>query len=93
MKCSNRDVAAASPRACAAAATPFVFGRGGEGCAALRDAGIEVKVAGGITAGIAAPAAIGVAVSGRRYAASAAFVIGRASDRHPIDWAALAGSG
>ena len=46
---------------------PFVFGRGGEECDALRAAGIEVEVIPGITAGIAAPAAIGIPVTDRRY--------------------------
>ena len=35
---------------------PFVFGRGGEECDALREAGIGVEVISGLTAGIAAPA-------------------------------------
>ena len=73
---------------------PFVFGRGGEECAALRAAGLAVEVVSGITAGIAAPAAIGVPVTDRRYAPGVAFVTGHASDSgHPIDWAALARSG
>ena len=39
---------------------PFVFGRGAEECDALREAGIAVDVIGGLTAGIAGPAAMGV---------------------------------
>ena len=73
---------------------PFVFGRGGEECAALREAGVAVEVVSGITAGIAAPAAIGVPVTDRRFAPGVAFVTGHDSDSgQPIDWAALARSG
>ncbi len=73
---------------------PFVFGRGGEESAALQAAGIAVEVVSGITAGIAAPAAIGIPVTDRRYAPGVAFVTGHASDSgRPIDWAALARSG
>jgi uroporphyrin-III C-methyltransferase len=73
---------------------PFVFGRGGEECDALREAGLSVEVVSGITAGIAAPAAIGVPVTDRRCAPGVAFVTGHASDSgQPVDWAALARSG
>jgi uroporphyrin-III C-methyltransferase len=76
---------------------PFVFGRGGEECQALREAGIEVEVVPGITAGIAAPAAIGIPVTDRRHAPGVAFITGHrredaAGDDGP-DWAALARSG
>jgi len=71
---------------------PFVFGRGGEERDALRAAGIEVEVVNGITAGIAAPAAIGVPVTDRRYTQGAALVTGHGSEHEP-DWAALARSG
>ena len=73
---------------------PFVFGRGGEELAALRAAGVAVEVIPGVTAGIAAPAAIGVAVTDRRYASGVAFVTGHTSDDgNPLDWPALARSG
>jgi uroporphyrin-III C-methyltransferase len=72
---------------------PFVFGRGGEECAALREAGMTVEVVSGITSGIAAPAAIGVPVTDRRFAPGVAFVTGHVSGSGlPIDWASLARS-
>jgi uroporphyrin-III C-methyltransferase len=73
---------------------PFVFGRGGEECDALRAAGLEVEVINGLTAGIAGPAALGIPVTDRRCAAGVALVTGHEQDggRGP-DWAALARSG
>ncbi len=71
---------------------PFVFGRGGEECAALRAAGIDVEVINGLTAGIAAPAAIGIPVTDRRFTQGVALVTGHGSGHEP-DWAALARSG
>lgn len=73
---------------------PFVFGRGGEECDALREAGLEVEVVSGLTAGIAAPAAVGIPVTDRRHAPGVAFVTGHCQDggRGP-DWSALARSG
>src|SRR5690349_9477145 len=41
---------------------PFIFGRGGEECAALVVEGIECEVVNGVTAGIAASAALGIPV-------------------------------
>ncbi len=73
---------------------PFVFGRGGEECDALRAAGIEPQVIGGLTAGIAAAAAIGVPVTDRRHAQGVALVTGHARDGgNAPNWAALARSG
>ena len=73
---------------------PFVFGRGGEELDALRAASIAVEVIPGITAGIAAPSAIGVPVTDRRYARGVAFVTGHAKDDgDEPDWHALARSG
>jgi uroporphyrin-III C-methyltransferase len=70
---------------------PFVFGRGGEEVDALHAAGLAVEVVPGITAGIAAPAAVGVPVTDRRHAAGVVLVTGHAQEggRAP-DWAALA---
>ena len=73
---------------------PFVFGRGGEECDALREAGIEVSVLSGLTAGIAGPAAIGLPVTDRRHAQGVALVTGHARDGGTApDWPALVRSG
>lgn len=73
---------------------PFVFGRGGEECDALREAGLEVEVISGLTAGIAGPAAIGLPVTDRRHAPGVALVTGHTKDGGAgPDWAALARSG
>jgi uroporphyrin-III C-methyltransferase len=68
---------------------PFVFGRGGEELRALADAGIEVEVIPGITAGIAAPAALGIPVTHRDFAHGVTFVTGHGAE---VDWSALARS-
>jgi uroporphyrin-III C-methyltransferase len=73
---------------------PFVFGRGGEECDALREAGIEVEVVNGLTAGLAAPTSIGIPVTDRRHTHGVAFVTGHTSQAGAgPDWAALARSG
>ena len=73
---------------------PFVFGRGGEECDALRTAGIEVEVISGLSAGLAGPASIGVPVTDRRHTRGVALVTGHAGeDGDEPDWGALARSG
>ena len=76
---------------------PFVFGRGGEECEALADAGILFEVVPGVTAGIGAPAYAGIPLTHRDVTTSVAFVTGH---EHPgketseIDWERLSlGSG
>jgi uroporphyrin-III C-methyltransferase len=73
---------------------PFVFGRGGEEVDALQEAGIDVEVVSGLTAGIAGPAAIGIPVTDRRHAPGVVLITGHAQPggAQP-DWAALAHSG
>ncbi len=73
---------------------PFVFGRGGEECDALRAAGLQVEVISGLTAGMAAPAAIGVPVTDRRHTRGVIFVTGHTGEAGgEPDWPALARCG
>jgi uroporphyrin-III C-methyltransferase len=72
---------------------PFVFGRGGEEVDALRAAGIEVEVVSGLSAGLAAPASMGVPVTDRRCTPGVALVTGHNGEAGVApDWAALAQS-
>jgi uroporphyrin-III C-methyltransferase len=72
---------------------PFVFGRGGEELAALRAAGIAAEVVPGVTAGIAAPVALGVPITHRGLARGAILVTGHAADGEAPNWERLAGCG
>jgi uroporphyrin-III C-methyltransferase len=67
---------------------PMVFGRGGEECEALRAAGVHFEVVNGITSGLAAATAAGIALTHREHGHGAIFVTGTAND-----WAALAATG
>lgn len=72
---------------------PFVFGRGGEECEALRAVGIPCEVVPGVSSAIAAPAYAGIPVSHRGVAASFAVVTGHEDPEKGetrIDWRALA---
>ena len=74
---------------------PFIFGRGGEEVEHLREAGIEVQVVNGITAGLAAVTALGVPLTHRDHAQGVVFVTGHAKTGHaaaerPTDWRQLA---
>ncbi|MDX1989592.1 MAG: uroporphyrinogen-III C-methyltransferase [Candidatus Obscuribacter sp.] len=55
---------------------PFVFGRGGEELMTLRENGIDCCVVSGVTAGIAAAAAVDIPVTHRGLATSATFLTG-----------------
>ena len=72
---------------------PFVFGRGGEEIEALEAAGVAIEVVSGITAGIAAPAALGIPVTHRDVARGVTFLTGHARDGAEPNWQALRASG
>lgn len=70
---------------------PFIFGRGGEECLALRAAGVPYEVVPGITSGSAAATYAGVPLTYRAVSQSVLFVTGHsASPEKPINWPALA---
>ena len=72
---------------------PFVFGRGGEEMLALTQAGIEVEVIPGITAGLGVPAALGIPVTHRQIARGVVFLTGHTEDGSEPNWDALARCG
>lgn len=70
---------------------PFIFGRGGEEVEHLREAGIDVTVVNGITAGLAAVTSLGVPLTHREHAHGVVFVTGHAKPGDAgTDWHALA---
>jgi len=76
---------------------PFIFGRGGEECEALVEAGISYEIVPGVTAGIGAAAFAGIPLTHRSVTTSVAFVTGhehQEKDDTEIDWERLSlGSG
>ena len=74
---------------------PFMFGRGGAECDALRSAGIAVEGVPGITSGVAAPLSPQIPVTDRRHAPGVAFATGPTASPggQAPEWAALARSG
>jgi len=71
---------------------PLLFGRGGEEAEFLRHHGIEVEVVNGISSGLAAAQALGVALTHRRHCHGVTFVTAHTRDDGDPDWAALVGS-
>lgn len=71
---------------------PYVFGRGGEEAEHLADLGIPFEVVPGVTSGLGATAAAGIAVTHRDAASAVAFVTGHADPTNVgrLDWPALA---
>jgi len=77
------------------AGDPFLFARGAEEAAALTEAGIPWRVVPGISAGLAAPAAAGIALTRRGVTGAVTFLAGHdeTGGLPPHDWAALARAG
>jgi uroporphyrin-III C-methyltransferase len=69
---------------------PFIFGRGGEELLAMAQAGVPCEVISGISAGIAAPTAAGIALTHRGLARGVTFITGHGVERTVADWRALA---
>ena len=70
---------------------PFVFGRGGEECQALAEAGVRYEVVPGVSSAIAVPTYAGIPVTQRGVTTTFAVVAGHAGDAESdIDWTAVA---
>lgn len=70
---------------------PFVFGRGGEECEALRRAGVRHVVIPGVTSAVAVPALAGIPITHRHYSSAFAVITGHQCEAPSgIDWDALA---
>jgi uroporphyrin-III C-methyltransferase len=72
---------------------PFIFGRGGEEMAWLALRGIAVEAVGGLTAGLAAGAALGLPLTHRGLSRGVALVTAHTMDDTRPDWRGLAASG
>ena len=72
---------------------PLMFGRGGEEAAFLSGHGLEVEVVNGISSGLAAAQALGIALTHRAHCHGVTFVTAHTRGDGEPDWRALAASG
>ena len=73
---------------------PFIFGRGGEEVAALREAGVAYAVIPGVTAGIGAAAQFEVPLTFRKQATRITFLTAhKTHDAAAVDWSLLTDAG
>lgn len=73
---------------------PFIFGRGGEECLYLAEAGVPFEIVPGVSAVAAAPAYAGIPLTHRDIAAEFHVITGHEhafKERAGIDWSAIAG--
>ena len=71
---------------------PFIFGRGGEECLALAEAGISFEVIPGVSSAIAAPAYAGIPVTQRGVTTALTVVAGHTGGAD-VDWSAITRTG
>ncbi len=72
---------------------PLMFGRGGEEVSFLRSHGIDVEVVNGISSGMAAAQALGIALTHRAHCHGVTFVTAHTCDDGDPAWHALVASG
>src|SRR5512147_2243877 len=73
---------------------PFVFGRGGEECQALAEAGIRYEVVPGVSSAIAVPAYAGIPVTQRGVTTTFTVITGHTGGSDSsIDWEAISHTG
>lgn len=72
---------------------PLLFGRGGEEAAFLRAHGVPVEVVNGISSGMAAAQALGIALTHRAHCHGVTFVTGHTSEHGSPDWDVLVRGG
>jgi uroporphyrin-III C-methyltransferase len=72
---------------------PFVFGRGGEECQALAEAGIPFEVVPGVSSALAVPAYAGIPVTQRGISAAFTVLTGHTADDDTFDWEAVPRAG
>ncbi|WP_042879973.1 uroporphyrinogen-III C-methyltransferase [Cupriavidus necator] len=72
---------------------PLLFGRGGEEAAFLSAHGVPVEVVNGISSGMAAAQALGIALTHRAHCHGVSFVTGHTSEHGSPDWQALVRGG
>ena len=73
---------------------PFIFGRGGEEADACDAAGVPWRIVPGVSAGLAAPAAAGIALTRRGVASAVTFVTAHdeGGALPELDWGAMPGT-